>query len=137
MARFLTVANFSVKGWHRGGNNTERGYANREVSICLTNNKNYIRNKYGNYGYPDELGFDYDVTIRVGSVSDEAAQGGCCQCWSGTWSEHLPRAALDYMGPDYDIQKLRAMFKDETAETWELFWELLLQFNEVVFLHHR
>lgn len=138
MSSFRTVAHFHVKGWCKLPAVHYRDYdaraRNRQVEISLTNNEQYIVDKNGYSGYPD---CDHDIRVDLMSVDDEAAEGGYWKCGYASVKYTFRRSQLDMLGKDYDASLFRELLKDETAETLELFWELLLQFNEVIFLNFR
>lgn len=138
MARFFTTAGVDVSGLVPIPKTSWPDYLrdpHRKVDISLTNNEKYMRNVHGDYNGEREAypGFDRDVAIKVWTVDADRSNGTAY----GGFNFYVKRDELNMLAKDFDAAFFREKFKDETAETLELFWELVTQFNIIVFRHAR
>jgi hypothetical protein len=65
--------------------------------------------------------FEEEIHLHLGSVDEEAANGGYCRAWYNSRKITLFWADLD------DAMKLREIFSQETLATWDLACKLIEQ----------
>ena len=128
MSTFRKVANVSVKGWcKRGGviplmvHGAKDTHTYVEMVISLTNDERFIAHDCA------------DTRIEFRFVDAKAARGEGWNCATGGRVASFNRHKADIRSMSFDALGIWRLVKDQPEETQDLLWELLMDFNELVF----